>query len=72
MDKEYWIFTFGDGHMYYGYYVKIYGSYAEARRKMAAKYGTKWAFQYSKEQWDEWLDTKPWYFKNEEELEVIE
>ena len=33
-DKEYWIFTFGEGHAYPGYYVKIYGTYGEARVKM--------------------------------------
>ena len=43
-DKECWIFTFGEGHSHPGYYVKIYGSYGEARMKMVEKYGIKWAF----------------------------
>lgn len=69
--KEYWIFTFGCGQPHYGFYVKIYGSYVEARKKMVEKYGTKWAFQHSAEEWAEWENTRPVYCFPEKELEVI-
>jgi hypothetical protein len=53
--------------------VRIKGTYAEAREKMVEKYGIKWAFQYS---WDEWekivADMDMWCQPHEEELEVIE
>ena len=32
-------------------YVTFWGSYAEARAKMVANFGTLWAFQYSEEEW---------------------
>ena len=53
---DYWIFTFGCGKDVYGdkagTAVKVYAnSYGEAREKMCAKYGLKWAFQYSAEEW---------------------
>ena len=72
MDKEYWIFTFGCGQEHAGFYVKIYGSYGEARQKMFAKYGSAWSFQHSASEWQNWLDTKPAFIPEEEELEVIE
>lgn len=50
--EEYWVFTFGLGHENGGHYVKIYGSYYEARDKMINKYGTGWAFQYSESEWN--------------------
>ena len=71
-DKECWIFTFGVGHSHPGYYVKIYGSYGEARKKMVKKYGTKWAFQHSLKEWEKWEKERPWYVPIEKELEVIE
>lgn len=48
-----YIFTFGYGHEHAGYYVKVYGSYNTARRKMWEKYGDAWAFQYSYDEWQE-------------------
>lgn len=72
MEKQYWIFTFGEGHLYPGYYVKIYGSYGEARRKMIEKYGIKWSFQHSAQEWEDWEQNRPWYCPIEKELEVIE
>lgn len=71
-DKEYWIFTFGEGHAHPGYYVKIYGTYGEARVKMVNKYGIRWAFQHSAKEWEEWEKERPWYMPIEKELEVIE
>ena len=64
--KQYWIFTFGCGHENAGKYVKIAGSFGEARAKMCEKYGTAWAFQYSEEEWA----NNPYAL--EKEMEVIE
>jgi hypothetical protein len=71
--KEWWVFTFGCGHTYAGYYVKIKGTYAEARRKMCKKYGIKWAFQYSLEEWQRIIaKMDALHQPHEQELEVIE
>lgn len=55
MDKQNWIFTFGCGQKHEGYYVKIYGTYDEARQEMISRYGREFAFQYSEEEWDKWV-----------------
>ena len=70
--NEWWIFTFGCGHTYAGYYVKIKGTYTEARRKMNQKYGIKWAFQYSVDEWEKAYEDPNRDYPLEEELEVIE
>lgn len=71
-NNEYWIFTFGVGQAHAHKYVKIYGTYEEARKKMFEAYGDRWAFQYSEKQWQEWCERRPAYFPEETELEVIE
>ena len=63
-----WIFTFGAGQPNEGHYVKIRGTYNSAREKMVSKYGLNWSFQYSEEQWKEWLDTVPSYINVETEV----
>lgn len=70
--EQVWIFTFGCGQEHAGHYVKVKGTFHEARNKMIDKYGIKWGFQYSEEEWDEWLVNKPSYIPVETELEVIE
>ena len=70
-NKQYWIFTFGSGQKHEGYYVKINGTYGEAREKMFDRYGEEWSFQYSEEQWDNWLKTKPEWIPEESLLEII-
>lgn len=70
-DEQYWIFTFGSGQLYAGYYVKIRGTFDEARAKMFEKYGDEWCFQYSEKKWEEWERTRPPYVPIEKELEVI-
>ena len=71
-DKRYWIFTFGWGQQHQGKYVKIYAeSDGEARDKMFAKYGEKWAQQYSAEQWKGMLNDPNRMYPMETELEVI-
>lgn len=51
MDREKWFFTFGSGQNYAGHFVKIEGTYAEARSEMFRRYGSDWAFQYSESDW---------------------
>lgn len=49
-----WVFTFGVGQPNAGHYVRIKGTYEEAREEMFRRYGWEWAFQYSAREWDEW------------------
>lgn len=71
--SEYYIFTFGQGQEHAGKYVKIYGSYNDARDKMFDRYDDKWAFQYSAEEWKKWEERRPAYLdKIETLLEEIE
>lgn len=71
--NECWIFTFGSGHKHQGFFVRIYGTYHQARDLMIEKYGTAWAFQYSQEEWDEWVmaNANSRYMPTEKELEVL-
>lgn len=55
MDGQNWIFTFGCGQPHEGYYVKIYGTYSEARKEMIDRYGKQFAFQYTEEEWADWV-----------------
>ena len=69
MEKETWyIFTFGSGKKNEGHYVRFYGTYGEAREQMVRECGNEWAFQYSEEEWNDWLARKPWYIPAETEL----
>lgn len=54
-DKQYWIFTFGNGQSNEGHYVKIPGTFNEARQEMIRRYGREWAFQYSEAEWSAWV-----------------
>lgn len=51
---------------------RVKGDYGEARKKMFDRYGDKWAFQYSAEEWDGWKKDprRAWYM--EKEMCVIE
>ncbi len=60
-EKQWWTFTFGDGQQHEGMYVKIYGTFESARRKMFEKYGSKWAFQYNEKEWRDWEKDRPSY-----------
>ena len=69
MEKETWyIFTFGCGQKNEGHYVRFYGTYGEAREQMVREYGNEWAFQYSEEEWNDWLKRKPEWIPVETEL----
>ena len=50
-DRIWWYFTFGCGQKHAGHYVKIFGTFDEARQEMFRRYGAKWAFQYSEQDW---------------------
>ena len=67
-DKKNWIFTFGVGQPYEGHYVKIYGTFAQARDEMFRRFGREWAFQYSEEEWQAWLERKPKWIPAETEI----
>lgn len=67
-----WIFTFKSGQEHEGYYVKVRGSFSEARQKMRDKYGESWSIQYSEEEWQHWIESSPAYVPIEKELEVID
>jgi hypothetical protein len=45
-EKRHWYFTFGGCHFHHNGYVKIYGTYGDAREQMVEWFGTHWAFQY--------------------------
>lgn len=53
--RENWIFTFGCGQQYEGYYVKFFGTFGEAREKMCSRFGKSWAFQYSEKEWNSYV-----------------
>ncbi len=51
-ENQIWYFTFGIGQPYAGFCQPIQAkSCEEAREKMFEKYGDKWSFQYSQEEW---------------------
>lgn len=71
-EKKCWyIFTFGCDQPNAGKYVKVFGTYGGARKKMHDKYGDKWAFQYSEEEWNGYLNDPDRTWDMETELEVI-
>ena len=67
MGGQEWVFTFGQGQRYAGRCVRIKGDFAEARKKMFSLFGEEWAFQYSAEEWDNWLKDpeRAWYMEKE-------
>lgn len=70
-EKESWIFTFGCGQKHAHTYVRIYGTFGEARTKMFEKYGEEWSMQYTEEEWADWEKRRPLYLKAETLLETI-
>lgn len=52
-EKTWYIFTFGAGQAHEGHYVRFFGTYASARKKMFDAFGKKWAFQYSESEWED-------------------
>ena len=67
-----WIFTFGSGQPNAGTYIKIRGTFESARKVMEERYGNRWGFQYSEEEWEDWINRKPWYIPAEVMLEEID
>lgn len=70
--ERWWVFTFGWGQPHQGKYVRIRGTYGQARKKMIEKYGLHWAFQYSAEEWRKAEENPERCWPLETELEVIE
>lgn len=66
--RKEWVFTFGVGQQYSGKFVKIKGTYDEARDEMCRRYGDKWAFQYSIDEWEELESDPNRYWPMETEL----
>lgn len=52
--RGWWYFTFCCGQRNAGHYVRIFGTFDEARQKMIDRYGLEWALQYSEQQWKDW------------------
>ena len=53
-EKEKWYFTFGRTHKLSGFVKVVKASgFIEARDIMCKEYGTDWAFQYSKKEWED-------------------
>lgn len=54
--KEF-IGTFGSGQEYAGYYVQIFAeNIKDARNIMFENFGRKWAFVYTIESWESWVE----------------
>lgn len=51
MPEQTWFFTFGSGHKYPNGYVRFTGTDLwDARDKMCERFGSRWAFQYTEEE----------------------
>ena len=50
-DRTWWYFTFECGQKYAGHYVRIFGTFDEARKKMFDRYGSEWCLQYFEAEW---------------------
>ena len=70
-NQQWFIFTFGCGQPHEDKYVRVFGTFGEARAKMIDKYGRQWAFQYTSEEWCNWLRDKPKWLPAETLLEEI-
>ena len=44
--EKWWAFTFGCGQKHSNHYVKIFGTYSNAREEMFKRYGEEWCWQY--------------------------
>lgn len=69
--QQWFVFTFGSGQPNEGKYVRVFGTFEEARVKMIEKYGRQWGFQYTSEQWSNWIHSKPEWLPAETLLEEI-
>ena len=70
--QEQYIFTFGWNTPGQGYCVRIPGTYAEAREKMIAEFGIKWAFQYDYLDWIKLWDKREPLYPKEQEVSIEE
>lgn len=70
-NEQYWYFTFGCGQPNAGHYVKIRGTFSSARKEMVRRYGIKWAFQYSEEEWRDMENDPNRMWEMETELKEV-
>mgnify|MGYP007122065061 CR=1 FL=1 len=70
--EKYWYFTFCCNQEHAGRYVKIRGTFRQARQKMFDKYSDQWGFQYSEKEWNDIKNDPKRYWDMETELETIE
>lgn len=67
-----YIFTFGSGHLYAGFYQPIYAKTpSSAREKMIELHGLKWSHQYTEEEWNRITKGVSQYFAFEQPLEAV-
>ena len=67
-----YIFTFGCGQEQAGYCQPIFAAgYGEARVKMFELHGDKWAFQYTREEWEKIRNRPERQWPMERELKPI-
>ena len=76
MKEQSWVCTFGQSTETYGdranKAVRVFAnSYGEARQKMFERYGNKWAFQYSAEEWERFENDPERFWYLEEIVEEI-
>ena len=70
--KQIWRCTFGCGMENAGYCQPILGTYSSAREKMFELYGTKWAFQYSEQDWENIRNDPNRKWPMEKDLKLME
>ena len=50
--EQYFYFTFGSAHAHPNGYIKLQGSFSEARAKMFELFDSKWSMQYNEKQFE--------------------
>lgn len=74
-ERQNWIFTFGGNKLHEGKYIKIFGTWCEARNEMLVRYGTDWGFQYSEEEWEAYVKEAKEYarkYLGDEKYAIVE
>jgi len=51
-EQQNWYFTFGSAHAHPNGYIKLQGSFSEARAKMFELFDSKWSMQYNEKQFE--------------------
>lgn len=72
MERGNWYFTFGCCQEHSGHYVRIFGTFREARMEMIKRYGYSFTFQFSEKQWNDLKNDPERRWKWEWPTELIE